>query len=261
MRSPREIHHLCQLTDKELFSKVADGLKLILENARTYISSANALAGGRAARHLYSVGEEEAAKVLILLDAIRCPRHLDPQGMFSRQLGYFNNHLARGIYAWYTITKPATFAEVQRIVEDARQNRYYDGDYGEYEYRNRILASREEDLYVDYVMDDGVRQWVSPAETDKVYSHAQLLPSTVIELADALIRVGCGSAAGLQIVADKWRAIAISDNLHWSDYVVHNIETVDLLRRPGLSEAAEENHRDTVVDGWGYPLYSLDLKK
>jgi hypothetical protein len=41
--------------------------------------------------------EEEAAKFHILLDAVRCPR--EPADRFSRQLGYFNQHPVKGLYA------------------------------------------------------------------------------------------------------------------------------------------------------------------
>lgn len=147
MRKPRRITRLCQLSDDEFLSRIADGMNLIVENARTYFSAAKALVGhqpGRVVDHLRLTAEEEAAKVLILLDAVRCPRGPDTQQLRSRTLKYFSNHLARGIYAWYACNRPATFEEASRIVLQAAQS-YYDGpdDY-EFEHRNWILSNREE---------------------------------------------------------------------------------------------------------------------
>ena len=111
MRTPRKIARLNSLSPEDFFSEVANGMTLLVENAQTYLHSANALclhAPGRTVAHLRSVAEEEAAKVLILLDAVRCPRA--NQELFSKQLKYFINHLARGVYAYYACTSPADFA-------------------------------------------------------------------------------------------------------------------------------------------------------
>lgn len=261
MRKPRRITRLCQLSDDEFLSGIADGMNLIVENARTYSSAAEALVGlqpGRVVDHLRLTAEEEAAKCLILLDAIRCPRRNDTEQLRSRTLKYFSNHLARGIYAWYACTRPATFEEARRIALEAAQS-YYDGpdDY-QFEHRNWILANREENLYVDYVEDNGTYYWLSPRERDS-YVGGHIGVSHVIDLVQAMMRIGFGTPKGLRIVADIWRQVVISDTLEWIDYEVHNIRTVTTMREAGLSEQADRTDFGLVVDGWGYPLYSLGL--
>jgi hypothetical protein len=47
---------------------------------------------------LQGYAEEEAAKILILMDAVRCPPKL-LQEKLIRIIGWFHNHLARLIYA------------------------------------------------------------------------------------------------------------------------------------------------------------------
>jgi subtilisin family serine protease len=63
--------------------------------------------------------EEEAAKFHILLDAVRCPRQ--PAEIFSRQLSYFNAHIAKGLYAnYYKIFAPADLPEIRRYMDSSR---------------------------------------------------------------------------------------------------------------------------------------------
>ena len=253
MRKPRQIKRLYDLSNDDFLSHVADGVNLAMENAHSYLHSADALAGcdpGRAVAHLRSVAEEEAAKVLILIDAVRCPRRADTNEMFSRQLGYFGNHLARGVYAWYACNNPATFEEAREIVDSALQSRYYDGEEGELEYRNWILGDREETLYVDYVEENGECFWVSPKQMDTMTACAHPGPSQVVDLADALVRLGCGMVAGLKIIADIWQPLVISDRLSWFEYKEHNVRAVRSLSNVGLSERAEDYHRRIVIDGW-----------
>ena len=207
IRQPRQIRRLCQLRDAELFSEVSRGVIPIVENARTYLNSFEALVAvhpGRAVR-------------------------------------------------------PATFAEARGIVDGVRQSVYYDGEHGEIEYRNWIVSVREEDLYVDYVEESGDCHWVSPRELDWASGCDHPAPSPVVDLAEALVRLGCGTEDGLSFIANRWQSINISDFTEWSDYVDNNIETVDFLLKSGLSQGTEEWDRRTVIDCWGYPLYSLDL--
>jgi hypothetical protein len=84
---PRAIRDLDQLRDADLIPAIAEGLELVKENAFHLERDARLLwnqGGARGHRALISHAKEEAAKVLILLDAVRCPRRSD--GLFSRHL-------------------------------------------------------------------------------------------------------------------------------------------------------------------------------
>ena len=97
---PKAIKDLAQFKDSALFSVVAEGLTSIHENATRIEDAARILnekRNIRCARILESIAKEEAAKYLILLDAIRCPRK--PDDRFSKHLSKFNQHLAKGLYA------------------------------------------------------------------------------------------------------------------------------------------------------------------
>ncbi len=80
-----------------LFEEIADGVPLIVENAEKLEAAAHRLVVAneyRASEIIRGLAEEEAAKVLILLDAARCPKK-------SRRdtLKCFYDHLPKRIYA------------------------------------------------------------------------------------------------------------------------------------------------------------------
>ena len=87
----------------------------------------------------------------ILLDVVRCPRQ--PGEIFSRQLGYFNAHVAKGLYATYdNIFAPADLPEIRRYMDSECKMLYLDGPNDvDWIFQNDILREREESIYVDYV--------------------------------------------------------------------------------------------------------------
>ncbi|MCP1761165.1 hypothetical protein [Bradyrhizobium japonicum] len=91
---------------------------------------------------------EEAAKILILMDAVRCPAKLVPAKM-SRFVDRFYDHLARLIYAEATSWKPTNLAELRGYVDRARRGHYLEGSVGEYIMPNSTIYRRESGLYVD----------------------------------------------------------------------------------------------------------------
>ena len=73
----RAILDLEQLSDNALFETLSQGMSLIVENATGFDETARRLYGDsdlRASEVMRSFAEEEAAKVLILIDYVRCPR-------------------------------------------------------------------------------------------------------------------------------------------------------------------------------------------
>jgi hypothetical protein len=65
---------LCQLDEASRLEFIAEGLPIILNSARSFLQPAEQPPShGREAEVLKGFAEEEAAKVLILIDAVRCP--------------------------------------------------------------------------------------------------------------------------------------------------------------------------------------------
>jgi AbiV family abortive infection protein len=174
----RAIRDLVQLPDKYFFSEVSAGLEHVFHNAARIERDAILLAEqkrSRGSRILMGIAEEEMAKFLILLDAVRCPRV--PPESFSQQLSRFNDHLAKGIYAEACNWRPGSLGQLAEYVDDSRQQYYLDGPTGaDWIFRNRIIEQRERTIYVDYVDTDEGHCWTPPYAGDEdiilVYSPA-----------------------------------------------------------------------------------------
>ena len=149
----RAIKKLQQLSSAKLFEEVAAGIGHIERVVDGLMAAAQDLAeGGRRypARIFRNLAEEEAAKILILLDAVRCPRARQKER--SRTLSYFYNHLAKGIYVEVSGWKPADFKEVRKGVDSLRASHYLDGPTDvDWIFPNDITQRREDDLYVGYL--------------------------------------------------------------------------------------------------------------
>lgn len=128
---PRRVVDIARLSDAAFFVEVAAGLPLIHENAVRIWESVLVLAERkhyRAAQILKTVALEEAAKYLILLDAVRCPRKPDMK-KFSDQLKKFYAHLARGLYAEICDWRPADLRELRVNIERECRTYYLDGPH------------------------------------------------------------------------------------------------------------------------------------
>lgn len=153
---------------------------------------------------------------------------------------------------------PADFAEVRRMVESMRPSLYLDGPSGvDWIFRNRLLANREEGLYVDYVHDDEGNRWLTPATSDEISFGG---PSPAIrELVGSLERLGAMTEPGLAITAEAWAQVKITDNTHWQEVVQVNHEVAAKLIGEGLGKDATDADVKRVTGGWTFPLSDLDL--
>jgi hypothetical protein len=109
---PRALKRLMQLAEPERLDVIAEGLGLLAEHVATLREDVLHLAEAdrpRGLAVLSAQSEEEAAKVLILLDLVRM-NWRDHEAV-SRQVGRFYYHLARCIYVDATQMRPADFRE------------------------------------------------------------------------------------------------------------------------------------------------------
>jgi len=197
---------------------------------------------------------EEAAKFFILLDAVRCPK---TSRHFGRQLRYFYDHLAKGIYALHYLYHPADFAEVKRYVASHREEYYLDGPEGfEWIFRNQILERREENIYVNYVRTDDGSGWISPRR--RLIADPWRTQPETLALARTMCRMGFATSESLATVAEIWRPIVVEDATTWGAIYRKNEETLNALEHRGLLKSGEGVER--VVDRWSFPLYSLELQ-
>lgn len=261
---PKAIGDLAQLPDDEFFTQISIGLDLVFENASAMEEDAARLISQKAwrgARVLRAVADEEASKYLILLDAVRCPRSTnDEKKIFARQLRYFNDHLAKGIYAEYCRWSLVDFREAKGYVESCRRDLYLDGpEYVLWTFRNQILQQREESLYVDYVRTDGGNHWTTPeSELNILGDAAEPLHSGALQLISAFQTLRISTAQSLSVIAKIWRAVEITDDLHFSELQQITKRTLKELGNKGLLNQDDEA-MSIVTDHWLYPLYPLEL--
>jgi AbiV family abortive infection protein len=260
----KAIQDLCQLPDTELFREIAQGATLCVANARQIQEDSLILSERqrvRGADILRTAAEEEASKASILLDAVRCPR-LTQSGNFARQLKYFNEHLAKGIYAQHYHGRPATFGEVRQWVSLERKTFYLDGPNGvDWIFYNDILRRREENIYVDYVNYDEQHLWHDPARpynAQAAFGGSQNNP--VLRVANALLDADFFETSALGVVAQKWRSIDLTDDLHWESLRKLNFQTLEALEQSGLLRSQTDEIYREITNNWLSPLYSLDLR-
>jgi hypothetical protein len=261
----RKVATLGSMPGAERLRLIAEGLPVLLASAQELADAEKQLPREhqRARAILISQAEEEAAKILILLDAVRCPPKWQKE--LKRTLSNFYNHLARLIYAaasgWYAATLP----ELAGYVDHDRTSHYLDGQYGpEFLFRNDLLDKREGFLYADLIDHDGDLEWRKPGPRfGGVPIEHDLLGLNVprfhaLPLVEALSRVGMLTPEGLKVVARMWQPLTLDDRMHCSEIKALNRRTLEALEGLGfLSKASEEDVR-RIMD-WQWPMYSLEL--
>jgi AbiV family abortive infection protein len=261
----KAIQDLAQLSESALFTQIEHGTTLCVANAKRIHADCLSLVDQkrpRGAEILRLAAQEEAAKVLILLDAIRCPRATLP-AEFARQLQYFNDHLAKGIYAQYCGLRPATLGEIREWVDLERKEFYLDGPNGvDWIFYNDILRRREETIYVDYVENDGQHRWHDPQRFEDV-GLLLLMPARdpVLRLVNALNDAGCLVSAALEVIARIWRPVALDDDLAWSTLRDLNSKTLEAMQAQGLWTTQADEASGVIINEWLFPLYSIDLRR
>lgn len=256
------LHHLrriCQLNEGDRLVIIAEGLPIILRSAQGFWSAAQQLQGhGREAKVLEGYAEEEAAKILILIDAVRCPPKLIASRL-NKIVGWFYNHLARLIYAEAVSWKPTNLAELRGYVDRQRLGHYLEGNAGEYIPPNWAIYRRESLLYADVeAYQDGTLEWSAPR--DPPYGHFGPFRPPALTVVEAMEQVGVFTAKGLKAVSDIWGSLEYKDK---EDHHVGEKLTEQLLTRlhtEGLMlETVERDHAGTLYRDWQIPMYNLEF--
>lgn len=255
----KAIRDLTQLGEPDFYSSVAEGLGLIIANVERLRQAALTLAKSdqyHGSRLLNTIAEEEAAKFLILVDAVRCPK--EPGKRLSDQLGRFNNHLAKGLYARACNYRPGSLGELQHYLNIDRDDFYLDGpNECDWIFRNEIIQSREGQFYVDYVGRDDGHAWSDPALLS-TYLGPSPEPASV-SVARMLFNVGLSRAEAIATVADVWRSFAVDLNTQWSQIRDLNHRTLQLLEERAQLVDQPQNVYGSIVHHWQFPMYDLDL--
>lgn len=265
----RAIKNLCQLPDAALFKEVETGISRIMDVVNRLDAAAEGLHGNKhhyPSRVLEYLAAEEAAKILILIDAVRCPKNKGEEK--SRTLGYFHDHIAKGIYAQVCNWHPMDLAEVRSGVDNERKERYLDGPNDvDWIFPNSIAKEREDRLYVGYVCDDTEENnheegyWTSPLnEVARLSEFLSYRTSAVVDLACALHQTNATTSDGLSVIAEVWRNVDVRDEMRFDELEGLNRDTLKELNDRGLLAPVSNQVLVTVENHWIYPLWTLDLR-
>ena len=261
----RAASDLANFSDDLLFKKIAEGLALIVDNAVELDDAARCLHEGghyRASAIMRGNAREEAAKVLILLDLVRCPRRFQGRSRVARR---FYGHVAKRIYAM-TCDYPRiwTFGEVSRLVEAESRPYHLDGpNWVDWIFVNSVTSDREQALYVDFVQsltpEEAEYFWNAPAAESEPVSPRYQTPNCVA-LIHALSELGAKTANGLSALAGIWRGFTPEPGTDREEIYRLNtgtLEELSALPNTPSDEAASRFIRQI----WSFPLWSLEIEE
>jgi len=260
----RQARRLCQLPEPDRLAFISEGLPIILNSAEGFWDASRQLdAHSREAEVLEGFAAEEAAKILILMDAVRCPPKLLPSKL-NKIIGWFYDHLARLIYADAIKWKPADLAELRRYIDQDRRGHYIEGFAGEYIMPNWTVYQRESSLYADVESNqDGSLKWNSPrrlhAETEAFASslHAQ---APTLRLARAMQQLGLFTPNGLKATSEIWGSLEFCNQENRGDVERLTQQLLARLEMEGLIlGTAKDEDATALYETWQMPMYNLEL--
>jgi AbiV family abortive infection protein len=271
MGSPRiglkQALRLTQMSDAARLSFLAEGLPHLLRSARGYSEAADRLdTGSREADVLNGFAMEEAAKILIILDLVRCPPKRRGQ-QIDRLLKHFYSHLTRLIYAEAAGWNALDLFELRRYVDQERLAHFVDGPVGEYIFPNTMLHRRESQMYVDIgAYDDGKPFWSFPTANELAFWQPRL---PALQTVEALNAAGVFSELGLKIVSEVWAEKEFrveepsyaegptqrSEAERLVRLMLERLDTAELILYDATSTLPS-----TLVKRWQLPMYDLDFE-
>ena len=261
----RAAAQLANFKDERLFKEASEGITLIVENAIKFDDAARCLHEGgnyRASAIMRGLAAEEAAKTLILIDLVRCPRAFQGRGQVAKR---FYGHVAKRVYAMTCdYRKIWTFKEVSQLVKAESSPYFLDGpNWVDWVFINSIVSDREQDLYVDFVQDlnpqQGKPYWTAPLEPNPTPRHYET--PQCVALAHALLELGTKTAEGLSALAGIWRGFTPNPQTDRKEIYRLNRRTLQELRRRCSDTVADDPAEQFITQVWSFPLWPLDMEE
>ena len=253
---------LANFADERMFAEMSEGIPLIVKSAEELDEAGRQLfvAGEfRASEIVKGLAEEEAAKVLILLDSVRCPP--DSRSKANSLRGFYR-HLAKRVYAAVnSLPNILSFRELSEFVAHECKTLYLDGPSGvDWIFTNAITTRRENKMYVDYVRD------ITDRKGDYSWSVPQVLPPVVgsyrhppvVRLSRALCDAGANSVPGLACIAGLWRGFHPESGTSRAELqcvIERTLERLGKVHVGTISPVAES----LILSEWSFPLWPLEL--
>ena len=275
---------LCGMSYQDRLEFIAQGLPILLESAQGCWKASCVLAlsdggweWGREALMLQGHASEEAAKALILLDAVRCPEKLIGSKI-GKLCRWWYSHLARLIYANAVSWRVNDVRELIDAVDSHRKayhcdylSEAYPDDMSEkYIIQNHDVYWRESILYADVERSVGGEfVWSDPSHTGQVQmlvSKHFYKPGPLL-LIEAMNAVGIFTLPGTRAVAEIWGKKDFTDDSVSRD---DNAALIRQILDKNIADDEEigrylsvsgQNPDDVLYKLWQLPMYNLDLSE
>ena len=255
----RQLFTICNMSYRKRIAFIGEGLPILIDSVQECYDSANLLLEKPRSREmLMGQSGEEATKIMILIDMLRCPEKRISRNV-KKLTSWFYSHLVRMTYDEACSWRPDTIARLKEYVKPGLASHYLDGNLGEYIYPNWRLYLRESRLYGDVVIvDDRLPAWTSPLD-ENLYNYTRTPDS--ITLVQSLHAMGLLTLAGAKIIADVWSKIDFTDDKGYSDANSCIIETLNKAQSQGLiHKTATDDDVQNIHRYWQWPMYDFDLK-
>lgn len=271
MTQSSAIPNLGNRKNEQFLRNVADGIDHLVKNIQRLDGAArraSKVGDESIAALLGSFADEEAAKVLILIDAVRCPKSEGKAR--ARTLKRWSDHLWKGVYARACEWRPVDYSELASYISQEVQPFYLDGPRGvDWIFRNEIKSERERRIYVDLVQDttepgqgSSEPYWVTP--DDLIFADASYRSLTkyrtaiCVEVALSLHAQGISTERGLTHVAAIWQPID-PRSLNGSDLLAKVNEALSAVwldpEAPAVPEA--DLPSPSPLEYWPFPLWPI----
>ena len=258
-------HVLANLSEKAQFDLIAEGLPVLMQSASSLFKASGELTNHpRSAAILKGHASEEVAKILILIDLVRCPSSLRPSRV-GEMIKLFYQHRARLIYIEAQTWRPTNVSDLQEIIDNSRKSHYLEGEYGEYIMPNSEVHRREEAMYADIFRDeDGTTHWSDPESryfNREPFLFGERSEPTSWHICKALQAFGAFDRKGLELVSEAWGKIEFCDDKNYRDAENQTSEMLCALQSAGLfSESATQKQVDDLYCEWQLPMYLVDFE-
>lgn len=255
----RQIYAICNMPYRKRIEFIGKGLPILFESVEECYEAASLLTKNPRSREML-VGQacEEATKIMILIDMLRCPKKRISQEV-KKLSTWFYSHLVRMTYDEACTWRPDTIARLKEYVKPGLASHYLDGNHGEYIYPNWRLYLRESRLYGDVaIVDDRPPTWTSLLD-ENLYTYTRTPDS--ITLCQSLHAMGLLTPAGAKIIADVWSKIDFTDDKGYPDAISCIIETLNKAQSQELiHETASADDVQNIHRYWQWPMYDFEMK-
>jgi hypothetical protein len=251
---------IAQMENIKRLKFIAEGLPRILASSKGYWEAKVKLEKfPREADVLEGLAKEEAAKVLILMDIVRCPANLLGE-MTGKLMRWFYDHRSRLIYANAAHWCAPSLIQLREYIEPELKSHYLEGDYNEYILPNRIDYNRENKLYVDIEQHyDGTLNWSAPFSFKMDFGWS--FPPASLNQAEAMDTLGLFTERGIMAVSEIWGQVNFKDSETRQDADALTEELIKRIESERLfKNNIEKSHYDSLYE-WQIPMYNLDLTK